>query len=107
MGIPRQDVIIDCLALAVGANTSSGTVAIETVRRVKDELGVNLTLGVSNVSFGLPGRDLLNSAFVAIMIAAGITCLIVDAAKVRPIVLAAELLIGKDKRARRYTEAYR
>ena len=107
MGIPRQDVIIDCLALAVGANTSSGAVAIETARRVKDELGVNLTLGASNVSFGLPGRDLLNSAFVAIMIAAGVTCLIVDAAKVRPIVLAADLLIGKDKRARRYTEAYR
>jgi len=107
VGIPREDIIIDCLALAVGADTRSGLVTIETVRRVKAELGVNLTLGASNVSFGLPDRDLLNNAFVAIAITAGVTCLIVDAAKVRPAVLAADLVLGRDKRARRYIEAYR
>ena len=107
VGLPREDIIIDCLALAVGADTRSGLVTIETVRRVKAELGVNLTLGASNVSFGLPDRDLLNNAFVAIAITAGVTCLIVDAAKVRPAVLAADLVLGRDKRARRYIEAYR
>ena len=106
-GISRQDIIIDCLASAVGADTDSGLVVIETIRRVKAELGVNLTLGASNVSFGLPDRDLLNSAFVAMAIAAGAPCLIVDVAKVRPAVLAADLILGHDKYARRYIEAYR
>ncbi len=107
MGIPRQDIIIDCLASTVGADTRSGLVTVETVQRVKDKLGVNLTLGASNVSFGLPDRDLLNKAFVAMAIAAGVTCLIVDVAKVRPAVLAADLLMGRDRYARRYIEAYR
>jgi 5-methyltetrahydrofolate--homocysteine methyltransferase len=107
IGIPRQDIIIDCLAFTMGADTSAGLVTIETVHRVKAELGVNLTLGASNVSFGLPDRNLLNSAFVAIVIAAGVSCLIVDVAKVRPIVLAADLALGRDKHAKRYIEAYR
>ncbi len=106
-GILRQDVIIDCLTLAVGADTGSGLSAIETASRVKAELGVNLTLAASNISFGMPDRHLLNSAFVAMVIAAGVTCLIVDVARVRPIVLAADLILNRDKRARRYIEAYR
>ena len=106
-GIPRQDIMIDCLAFAVGADITSGLVTLETIRRVKAELGVNLTLGASNISFGLPDRDIINYAFVAIVIAAGVTCLIVDVAKVRPIVLAADLVLANDKRARRYIEAYR
>ena len=60
-----------------------------------------------NVSFGLPDRDLLNNAFVATVIATGVTCLIVDVAKVRPAVLAADLILGHDKYARRYIESYR
>ncbi len=106
-GIPREDIIIDCLAFAVGADAGSGLAVIEAIRRIKAELGVNLTLGASNVSFGLPARDLLNNAFVVMAVAAGATCLIVDAAKVRPIILAADLVLAKDKRARRYVEAYR
>jgi len=106
-GIPRQDIIIDCLALAIGADTKSGLVTIETIQRVKAELGVNTVLGVSNISFGLPGRDLLNSAFVAIAIAAGVTCLVVDVAKVCSTVLTADLVLGKDEHARRYIKAYR
>jgi len=106
-GIARQDIIIDCLAFSVGADTSSGPAVIEAIRRIKTELGVNLTLGASNVSFGLPDRELFNSAFVAMAVAAGATCLIVDVAKVRPAVLAADLVMGRDKRARRYIQAYR
>ncbi len=107
IGIPRQDIIIDCLAFAVGADPRSGLVILETIRRIKAELGVNLTLGASNVSFGMPDRNLLNSAFVAMVIAAGVTCLIVDAAKVRPMALAADLVLGQDAYARRYIRAYR
>lgn len=107
VGIPREDIIIDCLALAVGVDTTSGPVVIEAIRQVKAELGVNLILGASNVSFGLPDRNLLNNAFVAIILAAGVTCLIVDVAKVSPAILAADLILGRDERARHYIKAYR
>lgn len=107
MGIPREDIVIDCLALAVGADPASGLVTIETAHRIKAEVGVNLTLGASNISFGLPDRHLISNAFVAIAIAAGITCLIVDVAKVRPIVLAADVILGSDKYATRFIRAYR
>lgn len=107
IGIPREDIVIDCLAIAVGADQKAALITLETIRRVKSELGVNITVGASNVSFGLPDRVLLNNAFVAIAVAAGATCLIVDAAKVRPMILAADLLMGHDKRARRYVEFYR
>lgn len=107
VGIPPEDIIIDCLALAVGADPSSGSVILETIARIKAELGVNLTMGASNVSFGLPDRNLLNSTFIAMVIAGGVTCLIVDVAKVRPTVLAADLLLNQDTYARRYIRAYR
>jgi len=106
-GIPREDVVIDCLATAVGADAASGLEVIEAIRRVKDELGVNITLGASNISFGLPDREMLNNAFLAMAIAAGATALIVDVAKVRPIILAADLISNRDQHARRYIQAFR
>jgi 5-methyltetrahydrofolate--homocysteine methyltransferase len=80
---------------------------LDAARQIKKEMGVNLTLAVSNISFGLPDRDLLNNAFVAMAIAAGVTCVIADVNKVRPAVLAADLILAHDKYARRYTESYR
>jgi len=106
-GISRENLVIDCLAFAVGAEPSSGVAVIEAIRRIKAELGVNMTMGGSNVSFGLPDRRLINNAFVAMAVAAGVTCPIVDVAKVRSIILAADLVLGRDQRARRYVEAYR
>ncbi len=107
MGVPREDIVIDCLSLAVGAETNSGVVALGTIKLIKEELGVNMTLAVSNMSFGLPDRELLNNAFVAACVAAGITCVIVDAKKIRPAVLAADLVMAHDKYARRYVENFR
>jgi len=107
LGIHREDVVIDCLAFAIGADNKSGLTVLDTIRRIKDELGVNTTMGASNVSFGMPDRDLLNNAFIATVIAAGATCLIVDVAKVRPFVLAVDLILGRDPYARRYTKAFR
>jgi 5-methyltetrahydrofolate--homocysteine methyltransferase len=106
-GIAREDIVIDCLAFAVGADTSSGPAVIEAIRKIKAELGVNMTLGASNISFGLPDRGLLNNAFIAMAVASGITCLITDAAKMRPAIVATDLILGHDKHARRYIEAYR
>ncbi len=106
-GIPREDVVIDCLVLSVGAEASSGKVVLESIRRVREELGVNVVLGASNVSFGLPDREVINGSFAAMAVLAGATSLIVDVARVRPYVLAADLILGKDRFARRYLAAYR
>ncbi len=107
LGIPREDIVIDCLSLAVGAESTSGTTALGTIKLIKDELGLNTTLAVSNVSFGLPDRETLNNAFVAACIAVGVTCVIVDVKKIRPAVLAADLVMAHDKYARRYVENFR
>jgi 5-methyltetrahydrofolate--homocysteine methyltransferase len=107
LGIPSEDIVIDCLALAVATDARAGLITIKAVRRVKAELGVNMTLGASNVSFGMPDRNLLNSAFLAIAIAAGVTCPMVDVGKVRPAVLAIDLALGRDEYAKRYIKAYR
>jgi 5-methyltetrahydrofolate--homocysteine methyltransferase len=107
MGIPVEDIIIDCLALAVGADPRSAVIALETIRTIKADLGVNMTLGASNISFGMPDRPLINCSYLAMTIAAGVTCPVVDVARVRPSILATDLLLCKDKRARRYIQAFR
>jgi 5-methyltetrahydrofolate--homocysteine methyltransferase len=107
LGIAREDVVIDCLALTMGADSKAGWVTLESIRLVREELGVNLALGASNISFGLPEREIINGAFVAMAIQAGLTCPIVDAAKVRPYILAADLALGRDEYAMRYIKGYR
>ena len=107
LGIPREDIVIDCLSLAVGAEMASGTTSLGTIRLIKEELGVNTTLAVSNISFGMPDREILNNAFVAACIAAGVSCVIVDVKKIRPAVLAADLIMGHDDYAQRYVEDFR
>ena len=102
LGIPSEDVIIDCLALTLGADTQAALVTLEAVRKVKEELGVNQTLGASNISFGLPDRNLVNQTFLTLAIASGVTCPTVDVAKVRPGVLSADLVLGRDRFAQRY-----
>jgi 5-methyltetrahydrofolate--homocysteine methyltransferase len=107
MGIPREDIIIDCLALAIGADPMSAVTALETIREIRARLGVNMTLGASNISFGMPDRIYINSSYLAMTIAAGVTCPVVDTAKVRPYILGTDLLLARDKRARRYIAAWR
>ena len=107
LGIPPEDVIIDCLALTLGADSNTGLVTLEAIRKVKEELGVNQTLGASNISFGLPDRNLVNHTFLAMAISSGVTCPTVDAAKVRPAVLSADLILGRDRFAQRYMRDFR
>jgi 5-methyltetrahydrofolate--homocysteine methyltransferase len=106
-GIPREDVVIDGLMLTVGAEGQSGHVTLETVRRVREQLGLNVNLGVSNVSFGLPDRPLINQTFLAMAIAAGMNCAIVDPTSMCSTVRAADLLLGHDEYATRYISHYR
>jgi len=107
LGIPREDVVIDCLALTVGADSRAGMVTLEATRMVREELGVNMTLGASNVSFGLPERKVVNWVFLAMAIQRGVNCPIVDVAKVRPAILAADLILGRDEYGMRYVRAYK
>ena len=107
LGIPREDVLIDCLALTVGADPKAALITLEAIRLVRAELGVNMTLGASNVSFGLPDREVLNWAFLAMAIREGVNAPIVNTARVRQTVLAADVLLGRDEFAMRYIKDYR
>lgn len=107
LGIPREDVIIDCLTLTIGSDSNAGLVTLDAIRRVKADLGLNQNLGASNISYGLPNRDVINHAFLAAAISAGVTCPTVDAAKVRSVVLAIDLTLGLDRYAMRYLKDYR
>ena len=107
LGIPREDVIIDCLVLAIGADYKAGLATLETISKVKTELGVNQTVGASNISFSMPNRDALNHAFLAMAILAGVTCPTVGVVKARTTVLATDLILGHDRFARRYLKDFR
>jgi 5-methyltetrahydrofolate--homocysteine methyltransferase len=107
MGIPRNDVIIDCLLLSVAVNKEEGRKTLETIRLVKESLGVNITLGLSNISFGLPDRDLINGTFLAVALGQGLTCPIGEVSKIKALVMTADLVLGKDDYALRYIEYYR
>ena len=106
-GVTRDDVVIDVLTFAIGAEAASGKDVLEAIRRIREELGVNMTMGASNISFGMPDRPIINNAWVSSVIAAGATALIVDAAKVRPSALATDLILGRDRFARRFIDDHR
>ena len=109
LGIPLEDVVIDPLALTMGADSTAGRIALDTVALVKDEFGVNITMGASNISFGLPDRHAINSTFIAMAIHAGMTCPITNplVADVRLAVLAADLAMGRDDYGMNWIKAYR
>ena len=93
--------------MAVAADSKAGVPVINAIRRIAAEFEVNQTLGASNISFNLPDRELVNVAFLMTVIAAGVTCPIVNVAKARPGVLAVDLVLGRDNYAQRYIRAYR
>jgi 5-methyltetrahydrofolate--homocysteine methyltransferase len=105
--VAREDILVDCIAESSAVNDQAAIVTLETMEIVKRELGVNLVLGASNVSFGLPDRAVINSVFLSLAIQAGLTCTIVNTAKMRPYIMAADLLLGRDPYARHYTSYYR
>ncbi len=107
-GIPPEDVIIDPLAMTVGADTEAVTTTLETIRIIRDNLGVNMSLGASNVSFGLPERFVLNAAFLPMAMAAGLTSAIMSTAEVCVnSVRAADLLLGHDPWGASWIAAHR
>jgi 5-methyltetrahydrofolate--homocysteine methyltransferase len=108
-GIPPEDVVIDPLAMPVGAEPRAVTLFIETVRLVREQLGVNMTCGASNTSFGLPGRHALNAMFLGIAKSHGLTSAIMDARSPQVVegVRAADFLLGDDEWGTRWIADHR
>jgi 5-methyltetrahydrofolate--homocysteine methyltransferase len=108
-GIPPEDVVIDPLAMPVGAEPRAVTLFLETVRLLRDELGVNTVCGASNTSFGLPGRHVLGAAFLAIAQSHGLTSAIMDARSQQCVeaVRASDFLLGTDEWGARWIAAHR
>ena len=107
LGIPIEDIIIDPLVLTVGADFRAASTTLETIRRVRAEFGVNINLGASNVSFGLPDRHTLNQAFLALAIAAGASSLITDPMKLTGTIRATDLMLGRDPHSKRFVRFFR
>jgi 5-methyltetrahydrofolate--homocysteine methyltransferase len=105
-GISAEDVIVDPLAMAVSADPQACVITIETIRLVHQKLGHNITMGVSNISFGLPNRENINNAFMTLSIFNGLTCPIANPEKISGLVRATDLLLGRDDYAIRFIEHY-
>src|SRR6059058_660337 len=108
-GIPPEDVIIDPLAMPVGAEPRAVTLFLETLHLLREELGVNTTCGASNTSFGLPGRHTLGAAFLAVAQSHGLTSAIMDARRDETVeaVRATDFLLGRDEWGATWIRRYR
>ena len=109
LGIPIEDIVVDPLALTMGADSNAGRLALDSIELIVAEFGVNITMGASNISFGMPDRAYINSAFIAMAIHAGLTCPITNPL-VTPVItaiLAADLSMGHDSYGARWIKAYR
>jgi len=104
MGIKEENVVIDPLAMAVSADPMACMVTLETIRLVHEKLGLNITQGASNMSFGLPGREHLNNAHMALSIWNGLTCPIANPNKITAFVRAVDLVRNRDDFAMRFVE---
>jgi len=107
--IPIEDIVIDPLAMPAGADTQHTLRTLETIALISAEFGVNMTLGASNVSFGLPDREAITAAFLPLAARAGLTSAIMDARSPRAVtaVKAADLLLGHDDWSAAWISFYR
>lgn len=107
-GLPREDLIIDCLTLTVSAEQKRAMETLQALRMVRDELGLATVLGVSNISFGLPSRPILSAAFFTMALEAGLKAAIINPKEERMMAAlrAAKVLLGQDLRAEKYIANY-
>ena len=108
-GIPHSDVVVDPLVMPIGAINTAGVQVMALVRRLRDELKVNTTCGASNVSFGLPNRNGINSAFLTMAMGAGMTSAITSPlhAEVMQAVRGGDVMMGHDPDCTNWIRAYR
>jgi len=109
LGIPADRLVVDPLALTMGSDHRAGRIAIDTIKLVVKEFGVNLTMGASNISFGMPDRPAINATFLAMAILAGLTCPITNPLEeeVLTAVKAADLVMGRDQYGMNWIQAFR
>ena len=109
IGIPPEDVVIDPLAMAISTDQGAALDTLKALRLIRDHLGVNQTLGVSNISFGLPERHPINAMFLALSAMSGLTCPIIDPTvwEMRRAVLIADLLLAKDEYCMKFISVFR
>lgn len=107
LGISVNDIVIDPLVLTVGADSNAAAVTLQTIQLLKQEFGVNINLGASNVSFGLPDRHTINQAFLSLAMGIGATCAISDPIKLTATIRATDLLLGRDTFGARYIGYWR
>ena len=107
--IPLEDIVIDPLAMPVGADTGHVVRTLETIALIRDEFGVNMTLGASNLSFGMPDRDAITAAFLPLAAASGLTSAIMDARSPQVVTAAraADRLLGRAEWGAAWIAAYR
>ena len=108
-GIAKADIVIDPLAMPIGADTGTSLVTFETMRRIRDDFGVNMTCGASNVSFGMPARHTLNSVWLPMAMASGLTSAIMDARtpQIVEAVKGADVFLGHDDWGMAWISAHR
>lgn len=108
-GIPPEDVVIDPLCMPIGANHTFGRITLETMRLIRDELGVNMSIGAGNVGFALPDRPPLTATFMVLGMAYGLTTAITNPIEheIRKAILAADLMLGNDPMGKRWVAHYR
>jgi 5-methyltetrahydrofolate--homocysteine methyltransferase len=108
-GIAKRDIVIDPLAMPIGADTAVVNTALETMRRIRDVHGLNMTCGASNVSFGMPDRHTLGAAFLPMAMVAGLTSAIMDTRtpQIVDAVKAADLLLDHDEWGSSWIAAHR
>ena len=108
-GIPIEDIVIDPLAMPIGADSQMVVRTLETIELIATKIGVNMTLGASNVSFGMPDRHTLNSVFLPMAMGAGLTSAIMDARtpQIVTAVKAADLMLGNDEWGMNWIAAHR
>jgi 5-methyltetrahydrofolate--homocysteine methyltransferase len=108
-GIPLEDLVIDPLAMTVGADPEAVKITLETIHLIKEKFGLNMSMGASNVSFGLPNRHAVNASFLPMAMAAGLTSAIMDARtkEIGTSVRAADLLLGNDPWGGNWISAFR
>ena len=105
--ISREDIVVDCLALSVAVESEAALITLDTIKQVHDKYDVNITLGASNVSFSLPARETVNNSFLPLGIYLGLTCPVVDVAKVRKSIVATDMILGRDRLGLNYIKCYR
>lgn len=107
MGIPIEDIILDPLVMTVGHDYRAAMVTLKAIEMIKNEFGVNISLGASNVSFGLPDRHSVNAAMLSIAMLTGATTSITDPIKLGSAIRATDLLMGRDSNSMRYLKYFR